>query len=191
MSKKQEWNGNCICGHSHSDHGPSGSINYSAGRCSRCNCLHFIHNRESSTSAPEPEIDLIGNDPLSWALQELMGLGDKFGRQIYTVSRLFADIRTKRNRSGGVCVCDRADQPKPDTDVFSREEVKLILSQRESYFMNHSPDDTFLATGQWLDKHYIPGLHLLPSPSSTPTASGTEGEEKERTEEEGGFQRDV
>lgn len=114
MSKKQEWNGNCICGHSHSDHGPSGSINYSAGRCSRCNCLHFIHNRESSTSAPEPEIDLIGNDPLSWAIQELMGLSDKFVRQIYTASRLFAAIRTKRDRSGGVCVCDRADQPKPE-----------------------------------------------------------------------------
>lgn len=81
-----------------------------------CECKEMFNDlsRELSPTDPEPESDLIGNDPLSWALQELMGLGDKFGRQIYTVSRLFAAIRTKRDRSGGVCVCDRADQPKPE-----------------------------------------------------------------------------
>lgn len=145
-----------------------------------CECKEMFNDlsRELSPTDPEPESDLIGNDPLSWALQELMGLGDKFGIQIYTVSRLFAAIRTKRDRGNGVCVCNRAAQPKPDTDAFGREEVKLILSQRESYVKNHSPDGIFLATGPWLDKHYIPGLHLLPSLGSTPIASGTEGEEK-------------
>lgn len=86
---------------------------------------------------------------------------------------------TKHN----ACECGATKVPSPAApeperaEAFTREEVKLILSQRESYFMNHSTDDTFLSTGQWLDKNYIPGLHLLPSPRSTPTASGTEGEE--------------
>lgn len=86
---------------------------------------------------------------------------------------------TKHN----ACECGATKVPSPAApeperaEAFTREEVKLILSQRESYFMNHSTDDTFLSTGQWLDKNYIPGLHLLPSPSSTPTALGTEGEE--------------
>lgn len=40
----KEWDGLCRCGHKHSDHGNSTSVNYTAGRCSipGCNCKHFI-----------------------------------------------------------------------------------------------------------------------------------------------------
>jgi hypothetical protein len=42
---KDNWNGTCICGHLHSEHGHSGSINYTAGRCTitGCECRHFLH----------------------------------------------------------------------------------------------------------------------------------------------------
>jgi len=32
----------CQCGHKHSEHGKSYSINYTAGFCSKCKCCHFI-----------------------------------------------------------------------------------------------------------------------------------------------------
>lgn len=43
--KKEKWDGRCQCGHLHSEHGPTGSINYTAGRChvGECRCAHFIH----------------------------------------------------------------------------------------------------------------------------------------------------
>lgn len=41
---KSKWDGNCECGHKHSEHGESMSINYSAGCCQidDCNCAHFL-----------------------------------------------------------------------------------------------------------------------------------------------------
>jgi hypothetical protein len=38
------WDGRCRCGHLHSEHRASNSINYSAGRCSvgECRCANFI-----------------------------------------------------------------------------------------------------------------------------------------------------
>lgn len=121
-----------------------------------------------SPAAPEPEIDLIGNDPLSWALQELMGLSDKFGRQIYTVSRLFAAIRTKRDRSGGVCVCNRADQPKPERAEGGYQPLWFCLDASQGRGKcNTQCEDCVNSL-----------YEATPSPSSTPTALGSEGEEK-------------
>jgi len=69
---------------------------------------------------------------------------------------------------------DKIEPPTPPAgakDTYTREEVKLILSQRESYFQNHNKGEVFLTTGQWLDKNYTPGLHLLTQPA------GAEGEQ--------------
>lgn len=39
-----KWDGVCRCGHKHSEHGGTLSINYTAGRCSikGCDCLNFL-----------------------------------------------------------------------------------------------------------------------------------------------------
>lgn len=39
-----EWDGQCRCGHKHSEHHPISSHNYSAGHCTvgECRCKHFI-----------------------------------------------------------------------------------------------------------------------------------------------------
>lgn len=44
--KTSEWDGECQCGHKHSDHHPISSHNYTAGHCTigECRCKHFIHN---------------------------------------------------------------------------------------------------------------------------------------------------
>lgn len=43
---KVKWDGECKCGHLHSEHHKLTSHNYSAGRCTHegCGCAHFIHN---------------------------------------------------------------------------------------------------------------------------------------------------
>lgn len=43
------WDGRCRCGHLHSEHRGSNSINYSAGRCSigECRCAHFIISNQT------------------------------------------------------------------------------------------------------------------------------------------------
>lgn len=45
-TQKADWNGQCQCGHKHSEHHPISSHNYSAGHCTigECRCKHFIHN---------------------------------------------------------------------------------------------------------------------------------------------------
>jgi hypothetical protein len=42
------WDGRCRCGHLHSEHRASNSINYSAGRCSvgECRCANFIIEKQ-------------------------------------------------------------------------------------------------------------------------------------------------
>jgi hypothetical protein len=54
MENKEKWDGRCVCGHKHSQHGPTGSINYTAGRCSvkGCNCAHFIHDNTKPNAEP-------------------------------------------------------------------------------------------------------------------------------------------
>jgi hypothetical protein len=40
---KTKWDGLCRCGHRHSEHGISHSINYTAGKCSKCvECKNFV-----------------------------------------------------------------------------------------------------------------------------------------------------
>ncbi len=48
---KSEWNGQCQCGHKHSEHHPISSHNYSAGHCmiGECRCKHFIHNPQTKS----------------------------------------------------------------------------------------------------------------------------------------------
>ena len=63
MENKEKWDGQCVCGHKHSEHGPTGSINYTAGRCyvKRCDCQHFINNKgydDQPTDTPSsPSLD--------------------------------------------------------------------------------------------------------------------------------------
>lgn len=47
---REAWNGRCRCGHLHSEHHPTSSHNYSAGRCTvgECRCAHFIHDTKTS-----------------------------------------------------------------------------------------------------------------------------------------------
>lgn len=44
-----KWDGRCRCGHLHSEHRASSSINYSAGRCSigECRCANFIIEKQN------------------------------------------------------------------------------------------------------------------------------------------------
>ena len=46
---KEKWNGRCCCGHLHSEHHPSSSVNYSAGHCTvgECRCKNFLHDKQN------------------------------------------------------------------------------------------------------------------------------------------------
>lgn len=47
INTKEKWDGECQCGHLHSQHRPISSVNYSAGRCTigECRCTHFLHQK--------------------------------------------------------------------------------------------------------------------------------------------------
>lgn len=49
---KGKWDGQCVCGHLHSEHYLLTSHNYSAGKCTHkeCRCLHFIHANKCEPS---------------------------------------------------------------------------------------------------------------------------------------------
>lgn len=51
-AERVAWDGRCRCGHLHSEHSKSTSINYSAGSCSvgECRCKHFLMPTQKSVA---------------------------------------------------------------------------------------------------------------------------------------------
>jgi hypothetical protein len=88
---KDNWNGTCICGHLHSEHGPSGSINYTAGRCTikGCECRHFLHKE----SHEQPYLNKQEPDgPLQDIPEEIRNLASELAR-IFDPSDRHGSIR--------------------------------------------------------------------------------------------------
>ena len=50
---RDTYNPTCECGHRHSDHAESLNINYTAGRCKKCECKHFVIASDYSNQKPK------------------------------------------------------------------------------------------------------------------------------------------
>lgn len=93
IKEKNEWNGRCKCGHLHSQHNPTTSINYTAGRCAvaGCNCRNFIHQPEPPNEAGERKFSL------KEMIEELQNIHDAPCHPEYLLERITERIQELRN----------------------------------------------------------------------------------------------